>query len=79
MGPCQEQVVAPLPVPDKKDEQEAKYNVVNVGEDVVEVWDLYKFALDRGRAEKVVVTDVLVPSGHEHVVLAVRDRAKLVQ
>ena len=37
MGPCQEQVVAPLPVPDKKDEQEAKYNVVNVGEDVVEV------------------------------------------
>ena len=58
-------------MPDNKHEQYAEENIMNVGEDVVEIWDFDDGAMYGVCTEEIVVAEVLISSGYELVVLAV--------
>ena len=60
-----------LSVPDNEHEQKAKEDVMNVGEDVVEIRDLEGRAMYWVCTEEIVVAEVLISSGYKFVVLAV--------
>ena len=75
MKTCLELIVVPLPVPDNAHEEEAKYHVMNIGEDVVEIGHLEGLPVEWRRAEKVVVAEVLVSGAQKLMILAVYFKA----